>query len=202
MWAVVGLGNPGRRYAGTRHNVGFLFVRKLAKQWQVRVRKRIFHSKAGVAKRNDEEILLAMPQTYMNQSGLAVKGILEGRNLEPEQVVVVYDDLDIPLGEIRIKEDGGPGSHRGMISIVEEIHTTRFPRIRIGIAPPDTERDTVQYVLSPFSKHQEPLLEKSLSRAVKALELMLAGGVKKAMNIYNQRKKKGRAAFDEKSVIS
>ena len=140
MWAVVGLGNPGRRYSGTRHNVGFAFVRKTAKEWKVKLRKRIFFSKAGEAECNQEKILLATPQTYMNKSGLAVKKILQGRDIKPEHLVVVYDDLDIPLGEIRIRKRGGPGSHKGMGSIVEEIRTEEFPRIRVGLGPlPDGE---------------------------------------------------------------
>jgi len=191
VWAVVGLGNPGRRYKDTRHNVGFIFLRKLAKEWEVRLRKRIFFSKAARIKREDEEILLAMPQISMNNSGLALKSMLEGSPLQPEQLVVVYDDLDIPLGEIRIRKEGSAGTHKGIISIIKEIQATQFPRIRIGIGPLSPDEDAVDYVLSPFSEEEKPLLEKSLKSAREALDLILAGEIEKAMNLYNQRMRKG-----------
>ncbi len=185
MWAVVGLGNPGRRYSETRHNVGFTVVKKTAKEWKVKLRKKIFFSKAGEVKRRDEKILLALPQTYMNKSGLAVKKILEGRDIKPEHLVVVYDDLDIPLGEIRIRKKGGPGTHKGMSSIVEEIRTQEFPRIRIGLGPLPEGANAVNYVLSSFEKAEKSRLEEGLRKAREALEMILSGEVERAMNTYN-----------------
>ncbi len=188
MWAVVGLGNPGRRYANTRHNVGFMFVRRVAKDWKVRLRKRSFYSKTGLLDSGKKRVWLVLPQTYMNQSGQAVQGLLRGRGIKPERLVVVYDDLDIPLGEVRIRKEGGAGTHRGMTSIIEEIQTIQFPRIRIGIGPLDPEEDAVDFVLSPFRREEKPLLEQSLEAAQEALGLILAGETEKAMNIYNKRK--------------
>ena len=193
MWAVVGLGNPGRRYSGTRHNVGFTFIRKTAKEWKVKLRKKIFFSKAGEIERKEEKILLALPQTYMNKSGLTVKKILEGRDIKPEHLVIVYDDLDIPLGEIRIRKRGGPGTHKGMSSIVEEIRTEEFPRIRVGLGPLPDGEDAVDYVLSSFDKIEEPRLEEGLRKAREALEMILSGEVERAMNAYNHR---GKASSD------
>ncbi len=193
MWAVVGLGNPGRRYYGTRHNVGFTFIRKTAKEWKVKLRKKIFFSKAGEVERKEEKILLALPQTYMNKSGLTVKKILEGRDIKPEHLVIVYDDLDIPLGEIRIRKRGGPGTHKGMSSIVEEIRTEEFPRIRVGLGPLPDGEDAVNYVLSSFDKEEEPSLEEGLRKAREALEMILSGEVERAMNAYNHR---GKASSD------
>jgi PTH1 family peptidyl-tRNA hydrolase len=189
LWAVVGLGNPGRRYSGTRHNVGFALVKKTAKEWKVKLRKKIFFSKAGEVERKEDKILLALPQTYMNKSGLAVKKILQGRDIKPEHIVVVYDDLDIPLGEIRIRKRGGPGSHKGMSSIVEEIGTEAFPRIRIGLGPLPDGEDAVDYVLSSFDKAEESSLEEGLKKAREALEMILSGEVERAMNTYNHRGK-------------
>jgi PTH1 family peptidyl-tRNA hydrolase len=189
LWAVVGLGNPGRQYSGTRHNVGLSLVQRVAKAWKVRLRKKIFFSKAAEVERNKTKVLLAIPLTYMNKSGQAVKKILEGRRIKPENLIVVYDDLDIPLGEIRVKKRGGPGNHKGMISIVQEISSEEFPRIRIGIGPLSTAENAVQYVLSRFNRSQAPLLKESLKKAQHALELVLAGEAEKAMNIYNQRGK-------------
>ncbi len=189
MWAVVGLGNPGRRYSGTRHNVGFTFIKKTAKEWKVKLRKKIFFSKAGEVKRKGEKILLALPQTYMNKSGLTVKKIMEGRDIKPEHLVVVYDDLDIPLGEIRIRKRGGPGTHKGMSSIVEEIRTEEFPRIRVGLGPLPYGENAVNYVLSSFDKAEESRLEEGLKKAREALEMILSGEVERAMNAYNHRGK-------------
>jgi len=189
VWAVVGLGNPGRRYSGTRHNAGFLFVRSMAKTWKIRLKKRRFSSKIGEVERKSEKIMLALPQNYMNNSGVAVKQILAGRNIRPEKLIVVYDDLDIPLGEIRIRKAGGAGTHKGMGSVVREIETTEFPRMRLGIGPLPPGEDAVDYVLSAFEKREIPLLIDGLKKAQKALELILAGSVEKAMNTFNQRGK-------------
>lgn len=189
MWAVVGLGNPGRRYSGTRHNAGFLFVRSMAKTWKIRLKKRRFSSKIGEIERMSEKIMLALPQNYMNNSGVPVKQILAGRNIRPEKLIVVYDDLDIPLGEIRIRKAGGAGTHKGMGSVVREIETTEFPRMRLGIGPLPPGEDAVDYVLSAFEKREIPLLVDGLKKAQEALELILTGSVEEAMNTYNQRGK-------------
>lgn len=189
MWAVVGLGNPGRRYSGTRHNTGLTFVRRIAREWKVRLRKKKYKSKAVEIEREKKKILLAIPQTYMNNSGLAVRQILEGRDISPEHLIVVYDDLDIPLGEIRIRKKGGPGAHKGMNSVIQEIGTTDFTRIRVGIGPLSPGKDAVNYVLSSFNKSEEPLVDDALRKAREALEMILSGKIEEAMNRYNQREK-------------
>jgi len=198
VWAVVGLGNPGRQYASTRHNVGFLFVRKVAKKWQVKLRKRIFLSKAVVVDRNHEQVLLAVPQTYMNNSGLAVKRMIEGSWVAPDHLIVVYDDLAIPLGEIRIRKEGRAGSHKGMLSIISEIQTTKFPRIRIGIGPLPPEEEAVPFVLSPFHQEEKAQLEVSFDRAQQALDMILEGKMDRAMTLYNKRRTKELDAQDIK----
>lgn len=184
---MVGLGNPGRRYSRTRHNAGFLFVRALAKDWKVRLKKRRHFSKTCVIERDKGRVLLAIPQTYMNRSGLAVRSIVEG-GVKPDRLVVVYDDLDIPLGEIKIRKEGGPGSHRGVSSIIDEIQTEKFPRIRIGIGPLNPEEDAVDFVLSPFRQEEKPQLEQSLKLAREALDLILSGEIERAMTMYNRRR--------------
>jgi PTH1 family peptidyl-tRNA hydrolase len=185
LWAVVGLGNPGRRYSQTRHNVGFSFVKRVAKKWEVKLKKRSCLSKTVLASKGGKKILLALPQTFMNKSGRAVKRILEERGVEPKHLLVVYDDLDIPLGEIRIRKSGGPGTHNGMSSIIEEISTTHFPRIRVGIGPLDPDVTATDYVLSPFKEEEKPVLEKSLNHAQKALNYILDGRIEEAMNRFN-----------------
>lgn len=189
MWAIVGLGNPGKRYAATRHNIGITFVKKVAKEWKVRLKKKRFLSRIAECEIKEKRILLAIPQTYMNNSGLAVKKILEGRDVNPQCLLVVYDDLDIPLGEIRVRKRGGPGTHKGMSSVVREIGKTEFPRIRIGIGPLPEGKDAIDYVLSPFDGEEEPLRTSGLMKAGGALDLILDGKSEEAMTFYNQKGK-------------
>jgi PTH1 family peptidyl-tRNA hydrolase len=189
LWVVVGLGNPGRSYLNTRHNVGFSFIKRLEKEWKVRAKKIKYFSKVTEFAKNKKKILLVKPQTYMNKSGLAVKKILKERGLKPEQLIIVYDDLDIPLGEIRVRKKGTAGSHKGMISIIQEVEAVNMPRIRIGIGPLPSNEDATDFVLSPFKKDERSILKKSMTKAQKALEMILSGDVNKAMNIYNQTRK-------------
>jgi PTH1 family peptidyl-tRNA hydrolase len=187
LWLVVGLGNPGEEYAATRHNVGFLLVRRVARSRGVELRGRAFKARTAVVQGGDEDVLLALPQTFMNRSGVSVREILAGRDISAGRLVVAYDDLDIRLGEIRVRAKGSPGTHKGMKSIVEEIRTREFPRIRIGIGPLPEGRDAAAYVLSPFGRDERPLLENSLDEAEAALDLILAGGTDKAMARFNRR---------------
>ncbi len=187
MWVVVGLGNPGRRYAGTRHNVGFMLVRRLARRWDVKFRKRKYGAKVAEVKRDKEQLVLAQPQTYMNFSGLAVKEIVDGYRIPAQNLIIVYDDLDIPVGKIRVRKEGRPGSHKGMRSIVAEIGTSAFPRLRIGIGPLAEGDDAAEYVLSPFSREELLVLEAALARAEDALEMVLDGRIEATMNAFNQK---------------
>jgi PTH1 family peptidyl-tRNA hydrolase len=188
LWLVVGLGNPGEEYAATRHNAGFLLVQRVAAARGVALRGRTFKAKTAVLRGGPEDVMLALPQTYMNRSGLAVKAILKGRDIPPERLVVVYDDLDIPVGEVRVRTAGSPGTHKGMISVVNETGTRDFPRIRIGIGPLPAGHDAADYVLAPFERAERPLLEQSLGEAEEALGLILAGGLERAMTRFNRRR--------------
>lgn len=187
MWVVVGLGNPGLRYKDTRHNAGASFIRRLSKEWDLRLKRRSSYFKSGEQRRGDKSIVLAIPLTYMNRSGYAVREILERYGLPPERLVVVYDDLDIPLGTIRIRKEGGAGTHKGMHSVIQELETEEFPRLRLGIGPLPAGEDATQFVLSSFEKEERPLFHKSLEKAKEALEMIFAGEIDKAMNMYNTR---------------
>jgi len=187
LWIVVGLGNPGREYAGTRHNAGFLFVKGLARRWDVEVKKKKFSARVAEVRRGGERLVLALPQTYMNLSGAAVRELLAGYQTPPESAVVVYDDLDVGLGQIRVRASGSPGSHKGLCSIVEEIGTTVFPRIRLGIGPLADRADAVRFVLSPFSREERAVLDGALVRAEEALDLILAGRIEQAMSEFNRK---------------
>ncbi len=184
---MVGLGNPGKQYVQTRHNVGFIFIRKVAKDWGIRLRKRSFSSKTNWTEKGGKKILLATPQTFMNNSGRAVKQIVSSGGIALKNLVVVYDDLDIPLGDIRIRKEGSAGTHKGMSSIVHELGSVVFPRIRVGIGPLPSGVEATDFVLSSFLNEEKPLLEQGLSRAQKALDLILDDQIELAMNLYNQR---------------
>lgn len=188
MWIVVGLGNPGRRYSRTRHNAGFLFIKKLAREWKVKLKRKKYLAKAGEVVKSQERVRLVIPQTFMNESGKIVRGIMDEMRISPENFVIIYDDLDIPVGEIRVRKEGGPGTHRGMNSIVRELESTNFPRIRLGIGSSLSENDVTSFVLSSFNREEKHLLQKSLEKAQEALEMILAGEIEKAMNIYNKKK--------------
>ncbi len=142
-------------------------------------------SKTVFTEQHGEKILLVLPQTYMNNSGLAVKCVLESRGVSLDHLLVVYDDLDIPLGEIRIRTSGGAGTHNGMNSIIQEIQTTQFPRMRVGIGPLTPNETATDFVLAPFKEEEIPLLKTSLNAAQKALDLILKKNIEKAMNLFN-----------------
>jgi peptidyl-tRNA hydrolase, PTH1 family len=185
LWLVVGLGNPGDEYAATRHNAGFMLVERMARAWGVPLRGRLFRARTGIARRGEEDVLLVLPKTYMNRSGLAARAAMAGKGIPPERLVVVYDDLDIPLGEIRVRKTGRPGTHQGMISIVGEIGTDTFPRVRIGIGPLPPGRDAADFVLEPFRRGERADLERGLDQAAEALEMVLDGGIERAMTRFN-----------------
>jgi PTH1 family peptidyl-tRNA hydrolase len=189
LWAVVGLGNPGKSYKNTRHNVGFALIERIAEKWGVRLRKRKHLFKAARVEREQKHVLLVKPWTYMNQSGLAIKELVRRTGVKLDQLLVVYDDLDIALGEIRIRREGGPGFHKGMISIIREIDDVRFPRIRIGIGPLPANAEATDYVLSGFEIRDEPALRRGLSKAEDALRLILDGKIAEAMNHFNRKLK-------------
>jgi PTH1 family peptidyl-tRNA hydrolase len=191
LWAVVGLGNPGKQYAQTRHNVGFTFVRQVAKDWGVRLRKTSFSSKTKWTERGGKKILLATPQTFMNKSGLAVQQIVASCGIAHENLVIVYDDLDISLGDIKIRKEGSAGTHKGMRSVIHELNSMSFPRIRVGIGPLPSVVDATDFVLSLFLDEEKPLLKLGLSKARNALDLILDEKIDSAMNLYNQRTQSG-----------
>lgn len=187
MWVIVGLGNPGKKYATSRHNVGFVLIQRLADKRNTKLKKRKYSAKAAQVELANGPALLVKPWTYMNRSGVAVNGLIEGPGVSLARLLVVYDDLDIPLGEIRIRKRGGPGTHNGMASIVQEIDSTEFPRIRIGIGPLPPGVDTTDFVLSDFRKEENRVLEDSLITAEKAVDLIMMSGVDEAMNKFNRK---------------
>ncbi|MFZ5646222.1 MAG: aminoacyl-tRNA hydrolase [Bacillota bacterium] len=187
MFLVVGLGNPGREYAGTRHNMGFRLVDLLAGRLNTPVEKNLFKSLTGRGLQHGRTIILAKPQTYMNLSGNSVAALMNWFKIAPSGLVVAYDDLDLPPGKIRLRPQGGHGGHRGVESIIEKIGTGGFSRVRIGIGrPPNPEYDVADWVLGRLSEEEEKLAGEALERAAEAVITLINEGVDAAMNRYNR----------------
>jgi PTH1 family peptidyl-tRNA hydrolase len=187
---IVGLGNPGIEYQFTPHNIGFLAVDRIAEQCGVVVDNR--HAKALTARARigKEEILLAKPETYMNLSGMSVRELVEKHGVDPEKdLIVMYDELDLPLGMIRIRERGSSAGHNGMQSIINALQTQEIVRIRLGIAPDDPAKGGARYILSPFRKSRLVAVDEMLDLAAQAVQVALSEGVKTAMNRFNRKNK-------------
>jgi peptidyl-tRNA hydrolase, PTH1 family len=186
---IVGLGNPGNKYAQTRHNVGFDLLDSLAKRWQISFSDRkqfqgIYGEGIGF---NNTKLRLLKPQTFMNLSGQSVRATIDWFKLPPESVLVVYDDLDLPLGKIRLRLAGSAGGHNGMKSIISHLGTQKFPRVRIGIGKSAGEKDTISHVLGKFSATETPVINEVIYLVNDAIEVSLKQGVEQAMNLYNSR---------------
>lgn len=192
MWLVVGLGNPGEEYASTRHNAGFMLVGRAAAALGAAPRGRLYKARTALVRRRPEDVMFALPLTYMNLSGSSVGAMVRAKGVGLDRLVVAYDDLDLPLGTVRIREKGSPGMHKGLRSVASELGSHAFPRIRIGIGPLPEARDAAEFVLSPFEKSELPLLERALDDALEALMLILDGGIKTAMAKFNRKAAAGR----------
>jgi peptidyl-tRNA hydrolase, PTH1 family len=182
---VIGLGNPGKKYERTRHNVGFLVVDRIASQNEVKVRTKRCNALVGEWSSHGEKIVLAKPQVYMNRSGESVKALIRELHASLEDIVVVYDDLDLPFGRIRIRSKGSGGGHRGMASVIDSLAGARFDRIRVGIGRPPVGMDPADYVLEPFSAQEVAELDDLVSRASQAVMCLLHDGSERAMAQFN-----------------
>lgn len=182
---LVGLGNPGGEYAGTRHNVGFMVISRLAAEIGVRANKSAHGALIGEGRFGGERIVLAQPQTYMNRSGAAVEALLRAYRLDLADVLVICDDLDLPLGRLRLRSQGGDGGHRGLRSIIYSLGTNEFSRLRLGVGRPLAKEETVEYVLTKFAPEEQSLLDEEIEAAVAGIRRWLFDGVDKAMNQVN-----------------
>lgn len=183
---IVGLGNPGEEYAGTRHNVGFWVVSLLARQHQIPLKYHRHHSRFGTGTVAGVPVLLAQPMTYMNRSGEAVHALLKAYHLSPEQMLVVYDDVALPLGTLRLRSSGSAGGHNGVQSSIHAIQTEQFPRLRVGVGPVPNEVDMTNFVLSPFEPHEKPLMHALLAIATEVCAAWLTEPIEKVMARYNR----------------
>jgi PTH1 family peptidyl-tRNA hydrolase len=187
-WLVVGLGNPGDGYASTRHNIGFQVANRLAKRARLEFEKKAADARIAEGSLGQTRIAVAKPQTFMNDSGRSVRRLLDRYRMDPARLVVVYDDVDLPLGRIRVRASGGPGTHNGMRSIVSALQTEAFPRVRCGIAPADPAAevpDMTKYVLAPFAGDEREHADAVTARAAEAVEVLIRDGVARAMDRFN-----------------
>ena len=188
MKLIVGLGNPGIEYQFTRHNMGFLAVDRVAEQCGVPVSNRQCQALTGKAVIAGHDVLLAKPETYMNLSGMSVRGLVSEHEVDPTRdLIVIYDELDLPLGVVRIRQRGSSAGHNGMESIIAALGSDEFVRMRLGIAPDHAVKDGVRYVLGQFKKSQYAVVDQELDTAAEALKVILSEGVAKAMSRFNRR---------------
>ena len=185
MYLIVGLGNPGKKYEKTRHNIGFLIVSLLAKKYNITNINNEFDALTGRGEVAGDGILLVQPLTYMNRSGIAVKKIVNNYKISLDKLLIIYDDMDIPVGNIRLKNNGSSGGHNGMNSIITKLGVAEFPRLRIGIGHPPEEIEVTDYVLGFFAGEDKKLIADAANKAVSAVDLFLKDSLSQAMNKYN-----------------
>ncbi len=189
MYLIVGLGNPGLSYKKTRHNAGFQALDVLAERFDIRVKTKDFSALYGEGRIGDERVILCKPQTYMTLSGDAVQQLMHFYKLEPERLIVLYDDIELPLGSLRIRDKGSAGSHNGMRSIISCIHSEAFARIRIGVGK-DESLMLRDFVLKRPSKAEQKILDETFAHAADAAALIVAGKLGEAQMKYNKKHEK------------
>ena len=184
---IAGLGNPGRKYENTRHNLGFITIDKIAEDNSISVKKIKFKSLVGEGVIGSDKVILMKPQTFMNNSGEALREIVNFYKVPPENLIVIYDDFDIPIGSIRVRKFGSAGTHNGMRSVIRLLGFDNFPRIRIGIDS-TIKNDLIDFVTGGFRKEEVPLLEEAVTNGAAAAETIVTKGIDLAMNRYNTKK--------------
>ena len=197
MYIIAGLGNPGKKYENTKHNVGFLTIDILAEKLGIKVSRIRHKALTGEGFIGGEKVILVKPQTYMNLSGESIREILSFYKADPERLIVIYDDIDLPMGSLRIRKKGSAGTHNGMKSIIYQIVSDDFPRVRIGIGG-ERKGDLADYVISGFRKEDRQIVEDSIVRAADAVICTVERGIDIAMGEYNTKAKK-KSAGEKKS---
>jgi peptidyl-tRNA hydrolase, PTH1 family len=187
---IVGLGNPETKYDKTRHNIGFAAVDQLAISWQYSWQEnRRFQAMISEGRsKNQEKVRLLKPLTYMNLSGQSVRAVLDWYKYSASSLLIIYDDLDLPLGRLRLRLGGSDGGHNGMKSIISHLGTQNFPRLRIGIGKGNPHKETTSHVLGRFTEVESQVIQEALQNTVKCVETSLSQGIEKAMNLYNSTK--------------
>ena len=186
MRLIIGLGNPGKEYADTRHNVGFRCINRLAKMHGISLKQRGSQAQFGIGEIEGNKVVLAKPRTFMNLSGNSVKLLMSRFKFTSSDILIIHDELDLPLGKIRFYTGGGSGGHRGVESIINELGSRDFTRMRVGIGrPPEDDPDAVDYVLSDFTPDEGAIIKNTISTVTEAILFLLREGMMAAMNKYN-----------------
>jgi len=188
-WLIVGLGNPGTKYALNHHNIGFMCADAFASSHNIALERNRSGAKAGQGKIDSKDVVVAKPQTFMNRSGEAVQKLFQRHHVKPVNLIVIHDDMDLPPGKLRLKQGGGSAGHNGLKSIIADIGTEDFIRVRVGIGRPDGENndrgDVIEHVLGDFTPAEQKIIDKIIPEAVKAIDSILEDGLASAMNKYN-----------------
>ena len=188
MFIIVGLGNPTKEYEGTRHNVGFAVIDAIADKYNISVTERKNRAFCGKGIVAGQKVLRAKPQTYMNLSGESVRGLLDYFKIDEEtELIVIYDDISLDVGQLRIRKKGSAGGHNGIKNIITHLGTNVFQRIKVGVGEKPKEYDLADYVLGHFSKAEKELMEDGYKRAIEAVEMILQGEIDAAMNQFNKK---------------
>lgn len=187
MYLIVGLGNPEAEYARTRHNMGVDVVNELADKYKIAISREKFDGLYGTGEIENEKVVLLKPQTYMNLSGEAIIQFVNYYKIEPKNVIIIYDDIDIEPGVVKLRKKGGAGSHNGMKSVVENLKTTEFPHVRIGTGKPLIKSDLINYVIGKVSDENYEILLKGINIGLEAVEEILKNGIDRAMNYINSK---------------
>lgn len=190
MFVIAGLGNPGLKYAGTRHNVGFGALDELADQYRISIDTKKHKGLIGKGVIEGQKVILVKPQTYMNLSGECIREVLEYYKVSPEELLVIYDDINFDVGRLRIREKGSAGGHNGMKNIIAQIGTDVFPRVRIGVGDKPPRMDLADYVLGHFPKEELETVREGLKQAAQAAAMIVNGEMAAAMNQFNAKKSK------------
>lgn len=184
-WLIAGLGNPGRKYAKTRHNMGFMAIDRLSEKFAVRIDEKGFDNQYGKGIIEEIQVILTKPMAYMNRSGPPIVQLTRYFKLNSDRILVIHDDIDIQSGKIKVKMKGGHGGHNGLKSIIDAVGSGNFPRIRIGIGRPPADMDPADYVLDKISIQEEEGMEQALNTAVDAAVMILTHGIRTSMNRFN-----------------
>lgn len=185
MYLIVGLGNPEEEYSNTRHNMGFDTVNKLAKQYNIEINKKKFKGIYGTGNIEGEKVIILKPQTYMNLSGESIKEAIDFYKIDNKNLIIIYDDIDIKPGIIKLRKTGGPGTHNGMKSVIQNIQMKEFSRVRVGIGVPEYKNDLINYVIGKIPEEEIEILDKSTTKAKEAVIEIIKNGVDTAMNKFN-----------------
>lgn len=185
MYIIAGLGNPGKQYEGSRHNVGFMTLDRLAEKYQIDIKEKVHKALIGKGVIEGQRVILVKPQTYMNLSGESIRSVMDYYKVEPSEFIVIYDDISLEPGNLRIRKKGSAGGHNGIKNIIAHLGTQEFARVRIGVGEKPAQMDLADYVLGHFSKEEQVLMQQAFGDGAAAVVSMMTEGVDAAMNHFN-----------------